>query len=223
MSTQLSGAAAQSRAARRSVVRWAVALTVPAVLMTGAWSRAAGRLAIAPESRLWVDGTSTVRSFTCGATKLEGGATFQGAAGAELAEFGRTVDAVELQVPVAALDCRNRTMNEHMRKALKAAEHPTISYRLTSHEVRPRAEGGLAVTMTGALTLAGKAREISMTADAVPDSGGRFRITGSEELVMSEFGVKPPTLMLGTMKVHDKVVVRYEIVLTPAPAIAAGP
>ncbi len=39
---------------------------------------------------------------------------------------------------------------------------------------------------------------------------------------MTEFGVKPPTLMLGTMKVHDKVVVRYEILLARGMPVAAA-
>jgi hypothetical protein len=32
---------------------------------------------------------------------------------------------------------------------------------------------------------------------------------------MSEFGVKPPSLMLGTMKVGDLITVSYDLVLNP--------
>jgi hypothetical protein len=30
---------------------------------------------------------------------------------------------------------------------------------------------------------------------------------------MSEFGVRPPTLMMGTLKVRDRVVVNFDVVL----------
>ena len=30
---------------------------------------------------------------------------------------------------------------------------------------------------------------------------------------MSEFGVRAPTLMMGTLKVHDRVVVNFDVVL----------
>jgi polyisoprenoid-binding protein YceI len=211
-------------AVRRPAARWAAALLIPGALL-GAGTHAAGRLTMAPESRLWVEGTSTVRSYTCSATKVDGTVGFQGEPGASLEEVGRAVDAVEIEVPVAALDCRNGTMNEHMRKALKAADNPVIRYRMTSREIAPRADSsGLTAKLTGTLSMAGREREIEMTADAVQEANGRYRVTGSEELRMTEFGIKPPSLMLGTLKVHDKVVVRYEVVLTnPDVAAAATP
>jgi polyisoprenoid-binding protein YceI len=202
---------------------WAVALLLPVALVAGAQSDSVARLTIAPESRLWVEGTSTVRSYTCYATTVEGTIDYQGELGQTLETAGRAVNVVEIQVPVSALDCKNGTMNDHLRKALKAGESPVIRYRMTSHEVAQRADGGLTVTLTGTLALAGQEKEITMTADAVQDSSGRYRITGSHELRMKEFGVKPPTLMLGTLKVHDKVVVRYDIRLaTAAAAVAAA-
>jgi polyisoprenoid-binding protein YceI len=210
------------RGARAARTRRALALLLPVVAIAGAWTYEDGRIAIAPESRLWVEGTSTVRSFKCDATQLDGAVGYQGELGGVLEAVGRAIDAVEIAVPVPALDCRNGTMNEHMRKALKAGEHPVIRYRMTSHEIVPRADGSLTVELVGTLTLAGREKEIAMTAEAVRDSSGRYRITGSEELNMSEFGIKPPTLMLGTLKVHDKIVVRYEVVLASPRAVAAG-
>jgi hypothetical protein len=32
---------------------------------------------------------------------------------------------------------------------------------------------------------------------------------------MSEFGLRAPTLMMGTMKVHDRVTVKYDLTLRP--------
>ena len=213
MSIQRGHAGFRRRAARSGRARWALTLALPLVLGAGAWSQAGGRIALAPESRLWVDGTSTVRSFSCYATVLEGGVGYHGELGGSLEKAGRAVHAVEIDVPVSALDCRNGTMNDHMRKALKSSDNPVIRYRMTSHEVIPRADGGLTVNMSGTLAMAGRQKEITMTADAVEDSSGGYRITGSESLRMTEFGVKPPTLMLGALKVHDEVVVRFDIVL----------
>ncbi|HJU90005.1 MAG TPA: YceI family protein, partial [Gemmatimonadaceae bacterium] len=101
-------------------------------------------------------------------------------------------------------------------------ENPTIRYRLTSREIAPGADGALTVTLKGLLTLAGQEREVSMVAGAAQEPDGRYRVTGSAELNMREFGIKPPSLMLGTMKVHEKVIVRYEIVLNPATVVTAA-
>jgi hypothetical protein len=32
---------------------------------------------------------------------------------------------------------------------------------------------------------------------------------------MTDFGVRPPTLMMGTMKVHDPVTVHFDVLLKP--------
>jgi hypothetical protein len=38
---------------------------------------------------------------------------------------------------------------------------------------------------------------------------------------MTDFGVKPPTALLGTLKTDNKVVVKFELVVGPETIIAA--
>lgn len=208
---------AECRTTQSAGARWGVVLALFVAMVSGAWTYAAGQISVAPESRLWVEGTSTVRDFSCHATALEGKIGYQGDLNGTVEGVGRAVNAVTIDVATSALDCRNGTMNGHMRKALRADESPLIRYRMTSHEFVSREDGALTLNLTGLLTLAGQEREIVMVADAVRDSTGRYVIIGSEELDMREYGIKPPTLMLGTLKVRDKVIVRYEIVLSPDP------
>src|SRR5688572_10795781 len=76
-------------------------------------------LSLAKGSRLWIEGTSTVRSFSCTANKVDVNVVAEpGAPNPDL------VQSASLVVPVASLDCRNQTMNGHMQKALKAAANP---------------------------------------------------------------------------------------------------
>ena len=70
-----------------------------------------------PESRVWVDGTSTVRSFRCDATQLSG-TVDASMESFDAAQLQVAVRSVAVTIPVAGLDCRNGTMNNHMRKAL---------------------------------------------------------------------------------------------------------
>jgi polyisoprenoid-binding protein YceI len=205
----------------RTPSKWAAGLLIPAAVIVGAWTQAAGNLTIAPETRLWVEGTSTVRDWKCEATRVQGAVTFQGELGTALEDL-RAIDAVVINVPVAELDCKNGTMNNHMRKALKAAENPVINFRMTSRELAPGPDGALTVTLNGLLLLAGAEKEISMTATAAQNSSGQYAVTGSHELKMTEWGVKPPSLMLGTMRVRDNVVVKFEIVLARETGPAAS-
>jgi polyisoprenoid-binding protein YceI len=183
----------------------ALVLATPAV----AWAPAlATRLSPQPASKLWVEGTSSVRSYKCEATKINGGLDLQGEMPATVAELQAAVSGVDLTIPVAQLDCGNGTMNDHMRKALKTDANPMIKFNLTKHEV---AANG-AVTMTGKLSIAGQEQPVTLTANATQENGG-LRVKGSKQLKMTEFGVKPPSLMMGTMKVGDPVTVHFDLVL----------
>lgn len=172
-------------------------------------------LTLQPGSTLTVAGTSTVRSFTCGvrafttAVETTGGAAVAGVLAGDRAVTGATV-----AVDVAALDCRNGTMNAHMGKALKGAQHPTVTFRMTGYE-SARATDGATGTVTGVLTLAGVERTITMRGGAAPAADGALRVTGSHALKMTDWSIKPPTLMMGTMKVGDEVTVSFDLLLKP--------
>lgn len=157
---------------------------------------------LSKESRLWLDGTSTVRSFTCSAKKVEANVVAE--PDASPVEIVKTASLV---VAVGSLDCGNGTMNEHMRKALKADKNPQITWKLASYRVE-----GTAVVMNGTLNIAGKENPIELRGTGSADNGV-IRIKGSRQIKMTEFDVKPPSLMLGTMKVGPLVTVSFDFVL----------
>ena len=160
-------------------------------------------LSIGKESRVWLEGTSTVRSFKCNATKLDVAAI------AEPDELPASmVKSATLTVPVAQLECGNKTMNEHMRKALKAEANPQISWKMTSYDVQ-----GSNVVINGKLTIAGRENAIELRGTGSAENG-TLRFKGSKQFKMTEYGVKPPSLMLGTMKVGDPVTVSFDLVLS---------
>jgi polyisoprenoid-binding protein YceI len=187
----------------------ALAVLLPAVV---AFARHAA-LDLQPESKLWVAGTSTVRSFQCQAGSFDAKVTSTGTEAVAAVLAGeKAVTAVEVTVPAEKLDCRNGTMNEHMRKALKAKEFPTIAFRAGAYELA-RVADSVAVTLTGQLTLGGVEKPVTIKALAKPGPNGTLLVSGTREVRMTEFGLKPPTLMLGTMKVDDRVTVGFDIVL----------
>lgn len=166
-----------------------------------------------PESRVWVEGTSSVRGYSCEAAEVKG--TIEAAAPAlELTKLEGAVKRVEVVVDAAALDCGNGTMNGHMRKALKVSEHGSISFRLADYQV-VAAGAETQVKMNGTLEIAGKQQPITLTGVATAAADGAVRVTGSHTIRMSDYGVKPPSLMMGTMKVHDPVKLNFDVILKP--------
>ncbi len=170
----------------------------------GAQAAPAGHLTVSTDSRIWVEGGSNVRSYKCTAKALEASVT-TGAEG-PIAPLPGLVGTASVTVSTAALECGNGTMNEHMRKALKLTEHPNISFKLESYDVQ--ANG----TLTGKLQIAGQERPIQFPA-TFTDDGSTIRVQGNKAINMKEWGVKPPSLMLGTMKVKELVTIYFDVIV----------
>jgi polyisoprenoid-binding protein YceI len=176
---------------------------VAGMIAVTAFAPAPRNLTLGKESRLWLDGTSTVRSFKCTAVKVN-----VAAVGEPTAQAAEIVKSASLTVPVSQLDCGNKTMNEHMRKALKAEQFAEISWTMTSYDVQ-----GSNVSVDGKLTIAGKENPIQLKGTGSVENGV-VRFKGSKQFKMTEYGIKPPSLMLGTMKVGEAVTVSFDLALS---------
>ncbi len=70
--------------------------------------------------------------------------------------------------------------------------------------------------MRGTLSLHGRERPVAVPVHAIREGDG-WRARGSVQLRQSDFGIAPFSGFLGTVSVHDEVVVEYDVVLAPAP------
>ena len=187
-----------------------IALFAPLLLAAGS---ATPNLNLQPQSRLWLSGTSTVRSFECSAASFETKVNATGSAPvAAVLEANKAVTSAEVRVVAAQLDCRNGTMNEHMLKALKADANPVITFNIASYELI-RSADGVNARLNGSLTMGGASKNVVVTSVASDAGDGALRVRGSHVVKMSEWGMKRPSLMLGTMKVGDDVTVHFDLVL----------
>ena len=127
---------------------------------------------------------------------------------------GRFIRTFQLTVPVGKLSSGERGLDERMRKALKGNQYREIRFRMDSYDVAaPPASGvTLAVTLHGRLSLAGVERRIDVAAAGVWVKGG-VRFTGSKDLLMTDYGVKPPTLVFGAIKTENLVTVKFDVTL----------
>ena len=162
----------------------------------------AGSLAVTADSKVWVEGGSTVRSWKCAAKTID--AALQTGPEGPVANLDRLVATANVTVKTAELECGNNTMNEHMRKALKQNEHPTIAFKLASYTLDPSG------ALTGTLQIAGQELPIQFPA-TITDDGTTIRVVGNKAINMKEWGIKPPSLMMGTMKVKEMVTINFDL------------
>ena len=103
-------------------------------------------------------------------------------------------------------------MTGHMKKAIKVAEFDSITFAVKDYTLAA-ADSGMTVTLEGSLTLGGVTKDVTITAEAKAGPEGTLQLTGTHALSMKDYGLKAPSLMLGTMKVHDKVTVGFDLLL----------
>lgn len=180
------------------------------LLLTAATASPVERMTLANGSRLWFDGTSTLRSWTCTADKIESKIDAETGVADAVLDGRKVAGTLEVEFPVEKLECKNGTMNEHMRKALVATKYPEIKFDLSGYDLTKGTPPG--ATVQGSLTMNGQSHPIAVPVQFVR-ADGALRVTGKVPLKMREWGVKPPTLMMGTIKVGEVVTVQFDLLL----------
>jgi hypothetical protein len=204
----------------KSVLR---ALSILAILSLAATlSHAAAGVVLRPESKLWLEGKSTVHEYSSKATKLD--ATFdhdpallppEAVNGEAVWRLIRAkgIRSMDVVIPVADLHSGKTGLDRNLQKALLAPQHPGIRFHLASYELAEGAPAGtMKIDAKGTVTVAGVQRDLRMAVTAVRE-GDAVRVRGGAPLLMSQFGIKPPTMMMGTLRTSDEVTIHFDLLL----------
>ncbi len=194
-------------------------LLLTVVLLAAALSADAARVTLTPSlaSRVRVEGDSSLHpwwsqtsSFTAVLTVDADAATSVAASAAVRA--GKSVT-MTVTIPVSNLKSEHSGLDKNLRVALSADKYPNIIYTLERYEASPLKEGTL-LSVKGALAIAGSTLPSVLKATATV-SGSLLLVEGEQTLLMTDYGIKPPTMMLGTVKTANKVVVKYHLEFEP--------
>jgi hypothetical protein len=162
-----------------------------------------------PGGRIWIEGGSNLHDWSCEAAEF--------ASDVRVDRVSRDtrptrVEKAKVTVVVAAIECGKSKMNENLRKALNAAAFPEITFELADAVILPAEVPGLIeVLARGYLMVAGTEREIEIRVTAADTGDGALRIQGRVGFLMTDFGVEPPTAMLGLLKTADPVTVLFDV------------
>jgi len=124
-----------------------------------------------------------------------------------LTEAGGEISDFSFQVSVASMDGgRGPSMNDKIKKALQADEHPYVSFRQTAASVLDLATESFQAE--GELTMAGITKPYSIQVQTELDAD-RLEFTGQQSLLLSDFGIDAPSAMFGQIQTGDEVVVHF--------------
>lgn len=146
-----------------------------------------------------ITGTSTIRGWTCTA---KGAVATTPGTGAQKALPGYATGVASAKVTVLLKDfaCPNDEMREHLHQAMKAAQFPEVVFTLDKYDAT-----GDAAQASGNMTITGKTLPVSFP---VSLKGGE--ISGETRLDMTAYGVEPPVVMMGLLKVNPQVRIQFK-------------
>ena len=183
---------------------------------------------VARGGRLWITGTSSLHAWESEATtfdvsaSLKPSATRATAGGLEGQIRSGGLGTVDIVIPVADMHSEKSGLDKNMRKALQADQNPRIACHLERYTVEGAAAAdSFVVRAAGTLAVSGVPKPVEVVAQAWRETAG-IRFRGSCAVLMSDHGIKPPTMMMGTIKTGDRVVVHFDLVLAAADAASAA-
>ncbi|MFN2314783.1 MAG: YceI family protein [Bacteroidales bacterium] len=104
----------------------------------------------------------------------------------------------------------NNIMTGKARDALMVREHPEIVFISDGTDNVINNNGKITGILNGKLSLRGISKSIEFSFSG-SINGDKIIIYGSEEVNMADYGIKPPTALLGTLKTGEKVTVEVQL------------
>jgi polyisoprenoid-binding protein YceI len=146
-----------------------------------------------------VSGTSSLHDWESNVESLAG-------SGSIVIENSVIKDVLDLQVTVVVKSIKSgkNGMDKKTYEALKESDHPNIKFSISS--ISKKSSNTL--SSKGKLTIAGKTKSVDMDVK-YQLSSNEVSFTGDIKIKMSEYEIKPPTAMMGTIKTGDEITISY--------------
>jgi YceI-like domain len=196
-------------------------LTVSALMAVAvtakAQSASAIRLRLDPTSEVTIEGTSSMHAFHCKTNKIMAYVDVDPGYTKDLTKIARPIASVKVNIVVRTLTCGNGQMDKNMYSTLDADKNPIIKYTMSGYDIldgsaKPSA---FVAKTTGTLMISGQEKVINMKINAERLSDGKATAQGEQDVLMTDFGIQPPSFMFGTLKVGNEIKVKFNLKAGP--------
>ncbi|PXA03563.1 hypothetical protein DDZ13_11320 [Coraliomargarita sinensis] len=167
--------------------------------------------------KILITGTSSLHDWEIVGKNIAGSLTVTTTKNGERdLEVSLPVEA-QVKIPVKSLESGKGIMDKKMFKALEGKKHENVLFVLDSLEIveaDPDPEKAnlqvLNVKAKGKLSIAGETRWIQFPAAIDWDAAKKLvSVSGETDIRMTDFGIDPPTALLGTLKTGNEVKVSF--------------
>lgn len=167
------------------------------------------KLSSSKDNIIKIAGKSNVHDWTMRAENPVCEASF----GALSAEEGvpRSLTVLNFSVNAKNLKSESESMNNRTYKAIKADSHPQITFKLKEAAITNVQKGKFLINAKGTLTIAGVSKIIELQVKAELRADQSLLCTGEEKIKLTDYGIQPPSFMLGAMKVGNDLDISFSL------------
>jgi YceI-like domain len=163
--------------------------------------------------QLTINGTSNVHDWSSKATTV----IVNGDFGINSTSFEKiNMATVKVQTKSLKSTKNSDIMDDRTHSTLKAEKFPEITYVFTKVLSVQQNGAETIMNISGNLTLGGVTKPTDLTLRIRTLPSGEVEVKGTRKILMSNYGIKPPSFMLGAMKVGDEVTLTYDVILKKA-------
>ena len=161
---------------------------------------------ILEDSKLRINGTSNVTDFQCIYKDRISADTVN-----QSITFGDTltISGDKISINVSSLDCGKRVINRDLQKTLKAKEYPFLELNLLTVEISDTTPFNALLEITIAEVTQNRFVEIT----SFENSKDHLVFSGSGKILLSDFGLDPPTAIFGLIKVDNEIEIMFDLII----------
>ena len=153
-----------------------------------------------------INGTSNLHNWNERIEKISGKSDVRQASDKSL-----SIQTLNIVVQVNSLKSDESGMISRTFKALKGDRYPEITLMLTEPVANiPYGANAYPAYAKGRLTIAGVTRSIIIPVKITLNEDKKIIIDGTQQIKMTDYGIDPPTALLGMLKTRDIVTINFK-------------
>lgn len=163
-------------------------------------------------SNFTISGTSNVHDWESKVTKVNWTGSFQ-----TMDDGTLQIKGGKVTIPVSSiLSTKGRVMDNKTHEALQKDSHPNIVFTATTVNATATGTNTWTAQVKGTLTMAGVSKQVTVKAIIKSGANGRMSVSGTHAMKMTDFGISPPTALMGTMTTGDAITLKFALDFNPA-------
>ena len=165
-------------------------------------------------SQIKVSGTSSMHNWVMKAANFECDGDF-----VMKDDVLQDISSLSFALPVTNLKSKKKLMDTRTYTTLKAKTYKNITFKLSDATVsKPKKT----ITATGDLNISGVTNRVTIQASYILNNDNSLTFTGSKLIKMSDYGIKAPSFMMGTLTTGNEVTIDITLKFIESIEISKG-